>query len=346
MDWAGRGTGETRAMILKPETPRYPAVALRREFLAMGYNDRTLARLVRRGELHRVRHGAYLTGEQWEQLDDRAKYAARCHAAQRQAKCELVLSHVSAVPAYDGPLWGLDLTTVHGTRTDGKSGRKEAGVQQHRGLLLQDDVTTAEDVLVTSPVRTCLDVTTITSTEAALCVVNHFLSTNLVDLNSLRERYESDLDVIGIGELDRRRTTRMTHWPFTLRTDLVLRLADPRCESVGESRTWYLLWRHGLPMPIPQYAVLDDRGRLVARLDFAWPEYKAFLEFDGRAKYTQLLRAGDTTADAVMREKRREDLVRELTGWRCIRITWADLANPAALAERIRRFLRREAMAG
>jgi hypothetical protein len=38
----------------------------------------------------------------------------------------------------------------------------------------------------------------------------------------------------------------------------------------------------------------------------------------------------------VLREKRREDRVRELTGWRCIRVTWADLENPARLVARIR----------
>ena len=36
-----------------------------------------------------------------------------------------------------------------------------------------------------------------------------------------------------------------------------------------------------------------------------------------------------------------EDLVRELTGWICIRVTWADLADPARLAARIRAALAR-----
>ena len=33
----------------------------------------------------------------------------------------------------------------------------------------------------------------------------------------------------------------------------------------------------------------------------------------------------------MLREKRREERVAELTGWRCIRITWADLAYPERL---------------
>ena len=32
--------------------------------------------------------------------------------------------------------------------------------------------------------------------------------------------------------------------------------------------------------------------------------------------------------DAVLREKKREEWICRLTGWRCIRIVWADLYRP------------------
>ncbi len=38
-----------------------------------------------------------------------------------------------------------------------------------------------------------------------------------------------------------------------------------------------------------------------------------------------------------MREKAREDLIRELTGWTVIRLTWRDLDLPVHTADRIRR---------
>jgi hypothetical protein len=38
----------------------------------------------------------------------------------------------------------------------------------------------------------------------------------------------------------------------------------------------------------------------------------------------------------VVREKAREDLVRRLTGWICVRITWADLNDPARIAAMVR----------
>jgi hypothetical protein len=40
--------------------------------------------------------------------------------------------------------------------------------------------------------------------------------------------------------------------------------------------------------------------------------------------------------DAVLREKRREERVCEITGWKCIRIIWADLYDPERTAARIR----------
>ena len=86
--------------------------------------------------------------------------------------------------------------------------------------------------------------------------------------------------------------------------------------------------------------VTDHRTGEILRLDFAWPEHDVWLEFDGKEKYVKYLREGETATDAVLREKRREDRIRELTGWRCIRITWADLFFPDRLAARIRDMLR------
>jgi hypothetical protein len=74
-------------------------------------------------------------------------------------------------------------------------------------------------------------------------------------------------------------------------------------------------------------------------LDFAWPELGIWLEFDGKVKYEKHLREGESVTDAVLREKRREQVISELTGWRCFRITWADLEEPEKLARRLREFI-------
>jgi len=81
----------------------------------------------------------------------------------------------------------------------------------------------------------------------------------------------------------------------------------------------------------------------VARVDFAWPELKVIVEFDGAEKYHRYRLPGETIEQMVMREKRREDLIREATGWIVIRITWADLGTPIATSRRIRRAMAKAA---
>ena len=100
----------------------------------------------------------------------------------------------------------------------------------------------------------------------------------------------------------------------------------------------YFLYRRSFPKPVPQYEVWDA-GRLLARLDFAFPDLGFWIEFDGRVKYERHLRAGESASDAVVREKRREEQIAALTGWRCFRISWSDLRDPADLERRLRDFM-------
>jgi hypothetical protein len=128
-------------------------------------------------------------------------------------------------------------------------------------------------------------------------------------------------------------------WPHSLTTDLVLRPAEPRIESVAESRAWHLFWRERIPRPQPQVEVYDEAGHLVGRVDFAWPGQGVFAEIDGNAKYLLKRRPGETLEAFLLREKRREEAICQVTGWICIRITWEDLARPRLLARRIRKIL-------
>lgn len=309
-------------MHLPPGDLRLQPVQLRRELIALGHTDRSLTLAVRRGDLERPRRGAYVDGAAWRAMSEEERYAVRCRTAFAQANTEVVLSHASALPFLDGPLWGFDLGDVHLTREDGLGGRRERGVRRHCGKLLAGDVVETHGLLVMAAVRAALEASMLGSTEAGLVVVNHFLHRGDFDLEALRTRYDAT----------------MGQWPNSLSTDLVLRLANPLVESVAESRTEYFCFQHGLPRPVAQYEVRDG-GVLVARLDFAFPDLGFWIEFDGRVKYERHLRPGESPADAVLREKRREQVVSELTGWRCLRITWADLADPVGLERRIRRLI-------
>lgn len=309
-------------MYLHPGDPRLTHISLRKELLAAGATDQSLARALRTGAFERPRRGAYVDGPLWRSMTAEEQYAVRARAAYRQARTEVVLSHTSALPLLDAPVWGLDLAEVHLTRLDGLSGRREAGVRQHCGMVADGDVVTAYETRLSSPVRATLEVTTAGGVESGLIVANHFLHRGDFTRDQIRERFEQSF----------------AHWPGSLTTDLVLRLADPRIESPGESRTFYFLWRWHFPRPVLQYEVRDN-GHLIALLDFALPEHKVWIEFDGKVKYQRLLRDGEDVTAAVLREKRREERLIEITGWRCLRVTWADLAYPDRLAARLRRLI-------
>ena len=215
-------------------------------------------------------------------------------------------------------MWDLDLSVVHFTRLDLKAGRREAGVEQHRGILNQEDIEHHDGVPVVSAARSVVEVTT-------MCDVEH----SLVVANSLLHRGGTTLDLIALEAI------RSEHWPETLRTRIVSAIADARIESVGESRTAYVIWSQRLPKFEPQYKIRDATGVVVARVDFAAESLGVFLEFDGRVKYLQD-RQGRTLEEVLFEERRREALICSITGWVCVRITWADLANPGRLARRIR----------
>ncbi len=294
-------------------------VFLRSEALAAGYDDRSLQRAMRAKEIRRVRHGAYIFEETWTGLDPRERHLVTCAAVLRTARTGAVLSHISAVAALDLPLWELPLEEVHLTRTGRHTGRSDAGVRQHHGRLTEVDIAVTDDLPVTAAARTALDLTTVTDVEHSLPVLCEMLRRRLTTRAELRAQQET-----------------MRHVPGTLSSGLAIGLADARLESVGECRTFHMLFQRGMPMPELQYEVFDRRGRMLGRVDFAWPALGVFLEFDGKEKYQKYLREGETVVDAVRREKRREEEICRATGWRCVRLTWADLYYPVQTCVRIR----------
>ena len=312
--------GQDAGMMIPLDDPRLAPVHLRKDLLQSGYDDRALARALKRGTLARPRRGAYVDGALWAGLTTSQKHALTAHAAYLQARTDVVISHASALPFHDAPTWGIDLDEVHLTHVNGKTGRREAGVRPHCGHLVEGDVVTAYGIRFSTAIKVSLEVLTTAKVEPALAVVNHFLHRGDFTGEQLQERYRRGMD----------------HWPHSLAAPVVFKLMDRRIESVAESRTSHLLWLHGLPPCQPQYEVRDGRGWLVAKLDFAWPELGVWLEFDGKVKYTELTRDGESAADVVVREKKREDLVRALTGWICVRITWADLDRPQEVVRRLR----------
>ena len=107
---------------------------------------------------------------------------------------------------------------------------------------------------------------------------------------------------------------------------------DPASESVGETRTRLLL--RDLGFDVESQRVLVDGRRFVGRVDFL-VEGIVVVEFDGLVKY-----AGQEGRSALAAEKARESAIVDL-GYEVVRLVWADLANPAEVARRVRLALAR-----
>ena len=129
---------------------------------------------------------------------------------------------------------------------------------------------------------------------------------------------------------------RCIGWRGMLQARRAINFLDARSESAGESYSRVLLDRIGIPTPIPQYEVWRQ-GVLVGRADFGWEKFRTLGEFDGKEKYGRLLKPGQTAADAVFAEKRREDALRDL-GWQIVRWIWKD---PEELRRRLERAFER-----
>lgn len=294
-------------------------VFLRREAIAAGYDDKVLYRLLRRGTLHRVRYGAYVRRATWDAASQVRRHALAAHAVSLTHDPVFGISHVSGAVLHGVDLWGASFDRVHLSRAEPMNGLRTRDVVYHL-----DDVSSVckvEGTPVLQPASCVLGVARLSSVEAGVVAVDSALEKGIASREDLASTYE-----------------RTKTWPGAARLQITMRLAEKGAQSVGESRARFLFFRHGLPKPVLQFAVYDGAD-LVGTADFAWPELGMLGEFDGKVKYGRLLRPGESPADAVYREKLREDRMREVTGWRMIRLSWADLADPTRTAARVRRAL-------
>ncbi|WP_107765601.1 hypothetical protein [Nocardioides terrigena] len=300
-------------------------IDLRRQLVAEGWTDRDIAYAVRSGEMCKVRYGAYVRAALMAQMDAVGHARVRSRAVLRTAHATSVLTNHNALSEYEVPLWGVDLSETHLTRTDGKSGRREAGVVHHRARLDADDWRMVNGIPVMNPPRAALEVVLTHPPEVGLVAVSGVLSRGLASREQLLAANEA-----------------AERWPNSLNARLVLARADAGLTSVAEARTWHLFHEQRIPRPEPQVAVPDEQGEIVGIVgivDFLWRELGVFLEFDGRIRYTKYRRPGETLEDYLMREKKREEKICLLTGWTCVRITWPDLENPLRTARRIQALL-------
>jgi hypothetical protein len=299
-----------------------PPLVLRGQALAAGLVDDEIRRRRRRGEWSTLQRGAYLVGP-GQQPDRRQRHLLAVRATLAGLRVPAVVSHGSAAVLHGLPVWGVPLRQVHITRQPPARSADEGRLRSHVARLGPADVVVLDRTAVTSVTRTVVDLARSLPFAPALVVADAALASGGTT---------SELLVAALASSAGSRGSRSAR--------RVLRAADPRSESVGESRSRALMIDAGLSLPDLQVEVHRPDGLLVGRSDFGWREQRLLGEFDGRVKYGRLLRPGQAPGDAVFEEKRREDALRE-EDWGMVRWVWGDLATPTALVARWIRALER-----
>lgn len=292
--------------------------ALARDLIAAGTSRKELAQQLRHHDLHHVRRGAYrepgeLTIEQQHRLLVESTLA--------MGDGRSVASFGSAAVLHGLPVFGPAISKVHLTRNRSAGGRKGSVVYQHVAELGRADVCDIDGLPVTSLARTFVDLARTLSVGQAVATGDQALRAGM-ELSAVGDQL--------VSARGRRGIQRARH---------AATLLDGLSESPGESLSRVLMLSAGLPRPQLQVELLDGRGRFVARPDFFWPDHGVAGEFDGKTKYLKLLGPGETTADVVLREKMREERMREL-GLIVIRWIWDELYESEELLARIASALR------
>jgi hypothetical protein len=292
----------------------------RGDVLAAGFDDRFIRTQVQSHRWTRIRKGAYLFTNSWQELGPEERHRRVARAVLHSHGDRVVLSKVSALLMHTGvDCWGIDLGRVHVTRRDGRAGSVERDVVHHEGPISDDDIVEIDGLLVTSEQRCTVETIAFASLEAGLVVADSVLHAGRVEHDQLWEQL-----------------AQMHRWRGSRTADVVLRMADGRSESVGESRSRYAFWSQGLPRPELQVRIHDSQGILLGIVDLGWLPQRTLYEFDGKVKYERLVKPGQEPSDVLFAEKRREDAIREATGFSIVRATWADLSRPRELARRVR----------
>lgn len=280
----------------------------RHDLIAHGIRDPEIRAAVRAGHLTRLRHGTYAPTSVVAPLSPEGRHVLLAYSVADKLGPGVALSHQSAALVHTGHSYDLDLETVHVTQLSGTHGRREAGVVFHVNSTTDADLVEVEGRLVVAPIRSAFETACMASTESGMVT----MSAMMHDRHFARE----ELEEVG---------ARLERWPSGRHARLAIRLADGRCESVGESRSLFMFWREGVPKPELQVLIRMEDGRVVARTDFAWLLHRHCGEFDGLFKYGRLNPHADEPGWAITDEKTREDLVRSMmigmSRW-----TWAGLA--------------------
>jgi hypothetical protein len=230
------------------------------------------------------------------------------HAVRARAVGRLLLPHGVLTGASAAELWGVELVgpddDVEVTVAPGAPRSRARGVAVRRRSLAPACIRPVDGVRATAPETTALELAARLPPDEGVVLLDRFIAARTTTLQTLRGDAE---ELTGRG---------------CRRARAACALADGLAGSPQETRLRLLLHRSPLPDPVAQFVV--RRGRtFLGRVDFAWPQHRVALEYEG---------AWHTTRIA---EDRRRIEALQAAGWRVLFVTAADLYSPGPLLARI-----------
>lgn len=280
----------------------------RQDLIASGWDDATITRRVRSGDLERVRRGAYRDPTP---ATPEARHLELLLASLDQTRSAgAVASHISAAVLHGLPIDQKRLTQAHLLR-EGRVARSCSEGPVWRHSQPEVDATVVNGVPATSLASTVITLARTLPFAEAVAVTD--VAVRSIPRAELLRLAERSARIRGVRQARR-----------------AIEFADPRSDSPGESRSRALMADLRLPMPDAlQHRVVDSEGDMWT--DFVWLEQRIVGEFDGAVKYGRLLKPGQSVADVVLREKWREQRLRRQRWW-TVRWVWRDLGRPREFA--------------
>lgn len=222
----------------------------------------------------------------------------------------LVLPRGLAIGGYSAAAWyGAPFAATHEpvtvVRPPDIEWKGPRGVRVHRSQVPVEALLDADDVPVTSALRTAWDVAALEPLGTAVSVLDAMVRAESVDRADLATLAETSSGQWGVTRVRR-----------------AVGLVDPRAASPPESRVRVALVASGL-CPVPQYEIETELG--VVHVDLAFPERRVAIEYEGAYHFED---------DQIIRDDARYVALRA-AGWTVIRLSAPDLRDLDAVVSRV-----------
>lgn len=252
---------------------------------------------------HRVRTG------RWQQPAREVFVIAGAPATWRQSLIVACLAWGTGVAASHrsaAALWGLPSGRIDSAEITVPRNRRRTGSPQarvHSGAFARGELRWRDGIRVTAPARTLIDLAAVIGPGAFEETLDEALRRGLAGTAAIRAAVRSAGPRPGI---------------VALRALVAERDGEPLSESVFETRLLRAIIRAGLPRPVRQHEIRDARGRLIARVDLAYPGDRIAIEAEGYRWHS-----GRTPFE----RDRRRAMRLAAAGWRVIPVTWIELRD-------------------